>query len=110
MEKQIMKFVLKFVLGAVLVALGAIAAFAQDPICDNNPQAPQCYVNQQQAKANQYGGQQPAQSADQINRDYEQLQRQTNEARLHRCEVQVQNEYQQCVQSGRISCTQRQCF
>jgi len=38
MEKQITSFVLKFVLGAVLVALGAIAAFAGG-LCARHPAA-----------------------------------------------------------------------
>ena len=113
-EKHLTKFALASV--AVMLALVfAINAFAQqpDPICKDNPQAPQCLINQQPAQAPRWGSQQLNYTPDQIDqqtRDYgAELQRQ-KEAQVHMCELQAQHDYQECVRRGNSSCPLKTCY
>jgi hypothetical protein len=112
-EASITRFTIRFVIIAVLLTLGTVAAFSQDSICQNNPQAPQCYVNQQQQLGQQPRTVQPnftPNQIDQMVRDNSaEIQRQHDQM-LHMCEVRADDAYQQCVNSGRSYCTRQQCF
>jgi hypothetical protein len=107
-EQSIIGFTVKAVIGAVLVSLFAIAvASAQDVICDNNPQAPQCIPALRQPAPSGTKGfaptpnYQPAPEQSEMNA--------VIERQRHACEVRAQRAHDECVQAGRAYCPVTDC-
>jgi hypothetical protein len=106
-EQSIIRFTVKAVIGATVLAVLAIATFAQDVICDNNPQAPQCAKQLRQPAPSGTTGfaptpnYQPAPEQGEMNA--------VIERQRHACEVRAQRAHDECVSAGRAYCPVTDC-